>query len=241
MRRQYFGWMYIVLAFVLTFYGGFMIIYNLNHDKAPSILSIVFFCFGVVLFIIYLVLLIITLVRKKKAPVTVVSEIKKEEVEEFKPEVKEEVKKEESTPKVEKAAPRSDVVYERKTSYTSRSSSCGGSAYIKKVGYGPVIRVNESQILDMRTNTYYRLQGNIVHQEGSGPVYEISGNRIRSAFGGYLYEISGSSINKVYGGYYASLSGGYITLVDLSEKYEITDSLSTKQILAVVALLFGEY
>ena len=113
--------------------------------------------------------------------------------------------------------------------------------YVKKVGYGPVLRVTGNRILDMRNNTYYRVQGSIVSQDGSGQAFEINGNRIRSAFGGYLYEISGSNINKVFGGFYASISGNYITLFDLSEKYETTGSLNQKQLLVVAALLFGTY
>lgn len=108
----------------------------------------------------------------------------------------------------------------------------------KKVGYGPVLRVEEDEILDMRSNTYYRTDGNIVKRSSSGPVYEISGNRIRSAFGSYLFEISGGSVYKTFGGFYASISGGYLQTYDLSEKYEISGSLSIKQQLAVVALLF---
>ena len=91
----------------------------------------------------------------------------------------------------------------------------------------------------MRSNTYYRIQGNTVNQDGGGPVFEISGNSIRSAFGGYLYEISGNNINKIFGGFYASISGNYITLFDSSEKYEITDRLNQKQLLAITALLFA--
>ncbi|MBO4541521.1 MAG: hypothetical protein J5736_06060 [Bacilli bacterium] len=117
----------------------------------------------------------------------------------------------------------------------------GGSAYINKVGYGPVLRVEEEEILDMRSNAYYRIEGKQVKRLGSGPVYEISGNRIRLAFGGYLYEISGETVNKVFGGYFASFSGGYLQTFDLKEKYEISGSLSLQQKLAVVALLFGTY
>ena len=114
-------------------------------------------------------------------------------------------------------------------------------AYIKKVGYGPILRVSEEQILDMRSNTYYTIDGNIVKQNGYGPVYEIRGNMIKKAFGSYLYEISGSNVSKVYGGYYASFSGHYLQLNDLSEKYEFTDSLSLKQNLVVIAIIFGDY
>ena len=93
----------------------------------------------------------------------------------------------------------------------------------------------------MRNNVYYRIEDNMVKQEGSGPVFEIRGNQIKNAFGGFLYELSGGNINKIYGGFYASISGNYITLFDLSVKYELTGQLSKKQTLAVVALLFGKY
>ncbi len=91
----------------------------------------------------------------------------------------------------------------------------------------------------MRSNTYYRIEGNMVNRSGSGPVYEISGNRIREAFGSYLFELSGSNLNKIYGGFYASISGGLLKVYDLSEQYEIPTSLNRKQILVIAALLFG--
>ena len=92
----------------------------------------------------------------------------------------------------------------------------------------------------MRSNTYYRLENNILMQDGYGPIYEIRSNQVKDAFGGYLYELSGSNINKTFGGFYASISGNYITLYDGSIKYEMSDSLSKSQILAVIALLFGK-
>lgn len=63
----------------------------------------------------------------------------------------------------------------------------------------------------------------------------------KEAFGNYLYEISGSNINKVFSGFYASAGRNYIILYDLSVKYEITDNISKKQLLAISALLFGRY
>ena len=110
---------------------------------------------------------------------------------------------------------------------------------MKKVGYGPVLRVTGSEILDMRTNTYYRIEGNRVNQCGYGPMFEISGSRIRAAFGGYLFEISGDNVSRTFGGYYASFSGAFLKTHDLSEQYEISGSLSLRQRLVVVALLFG--
>ena len=112
---------------------------------------------------------------------------------------------------------------------------------MKQVGYGPVLRIEGNRIVDMRSNTYYRIEGDRLMQEGYGIRYEIRGNAIRDAFGGFLYEYNGSSINKTFGGHYASVSGNYITVYDLSMKYEMTGDLSKKQILAVAVLLFGRY
>lgn len=233
MRRQYFAWTYLVLAIVLTAYSGYSIIYNINHQKDVPVLGIVFLTIGGVMLALFLILFIISAFQKKKTPVMDVTN-EPEKVEE----VVVEKKEEEEPASVEKPRPKT---YQKDVTYQSNrtvSRSYGGSAYIKKVGYGPVLRVEEDEILDMRSNTYYRIDGNIVKRSGSGPVYEISGNRIRSAFGSYLFEISGGSVYKTFGGFYASISGGYLQTYDLAEKYEISGSLSIKQQLAVVALLF---
>ena len=93
----------------------------------------------------------------------------------------------------------------------------------------------------MRNYTYYRIEGNAVTQEGYGLRFELRGNQIKDAFGGYLYEINGGNINKVFGGFYASVSANYITVFDLSAKFELSGALSQKQLLVVSALLFGDY
>ena len=240
MRRQYFAWSYLVLALILTIYGGYSAIYSLTHQKDIPTLGIVFLIIGGTMLVLFLVLLAISLFQKKKAPVMVEAkepEIIEEKVEEPVVEEKEEIEpipvKEESLKRYQK-----DVTYQ---SNQSVSRSYLGSAYIKQVGYGPVLRVEEDEILDMRSNTYYRLEGNYVKRSGSGPVFEISGSKIKHAYGSYLYEISGGSVYKTFGGYYASISGGYLQAHDLQEKYEISGSLSLKQQLAVVAILFGSY
>lgn len=237
MRRQYFAWTYLVLAIVLTAYSGYSIIYNINHQKDVPVLGIVFLTIGGAMLVLFLILFIISAFQKKKTPVMDVTN-EPEKVEEKVEEVVVEKKEEEEPALEEKPLPKT---YQKDVTYQSNrtiSRSYGGSAYIKKVGYGPVLRVEEDEILDMRSNTYYRIDGNIVKRSGSGPVYEISGNRIRSAFGSYLFEISGGSVYKTFGGFYASISGGYLQTYDLAEKYEISGSLSIKQQLAVVALLF---
>ena len=241
MRRQYFYWTYLVIAILLTVYGGYLLIYNLDQGKGVSILCLVCLIIGVVMLITYLTLFLIKWSKKKKAKEAASIEIEKDEEE---PQV--EAPKEEKIPaKPQQKA--DDVVYvsNRKSTYERKERPASryreGTAYIKKVGYGPILRVDGNRFLDMRTNTYYRLEGNNVFQEGSGPVFEIHGNKIRSAFGSYLYEISGGSINKIFGGFYASISGHYIPLYDSSEKYEMSDDLDKTQILVVAALIFGSY
>ena len=236
MRRQYFAWTYLVLSIVLTIYGGYSIIYNLSHKKDIPVLGLIFFIVGAVLLLIFLVLLLVSFIQKKLHKEE--KAIEAQEPEPVKDEAKPEVKEEQS-PKV-KVTPKRDYEYAPRSKNVS-SSFDGGSGYVKLVGYGPVLRINEQEILDMRSNTYYRIEGNLVKQLGSGPVFEISGNRIRLAFGGYLYEISGGNVSKTFGGYYASISGGYLQTLDLKEKYEIPSDLNLKQKLAVVALLFGSY
>ena len=243
MRRQYFYWTYLVLCFVFIIYGGYNLIYNFNHGKGLSIISLVMLIIGSVLLIIYLILFLITYLNKKKRVKQDDRVIEEESLIEEKrkePKPVEEEKKSEPEP-VKKTAPRDEAIYERSPRPQSRYDIDWASGYVLLVGYGPVLRLSENRILDMRNNTYYRIEGNIVKQEGSGPVFEINGRKIRSAFGGYLYEISGSNVNKVFGGFYASFSGNYLTTYDSKEKYEVPGSMTIQQQLAVVALLFGAY
>ena len=252
MRRQYFYWGYLVLAIVATVYGAYSIIYSINHEKEIPILAITFASVGIVMLLIFAVLFTISLFQRKKIANNQYIETEEEYEEEL--ELQEEKIEQPQTEVAEAEEPveepteeepveaeeddSGEVVFER-----VRPASCfrGGSAYINKVGYGPVLRVSGPQIVDMRTNTYYRIEDNYVKREGSGPVFEISGNKIKAAYGSYLYEISGSNVNKVFGGFYASISEGSIQLYDLSERYEISDSLNLSQKLAVVAILFGTY
>ena len=237
MRRQHFAWTYLVTAIVLTIYGAFNLIYNHVKGKEMSILGLVFLIVGASLLVVYFVLLLISLSQKKK----IVTEEKPVEKE---PEPVIETKKEITPTKVEKPATPVRSSPKKEVIYTSRSSSSrfnDDTIYVRKVGYGPVLRVTGPEILDMRTNTYYRIEGHLVKQVGSGPIFEISGSRIRHAFGGYLYEISGDNVNKTYGGFYASFTGNYLQTYDLKEKYEIDGRLVLAQKLAIVALLFGAY
>ena len=224
MRRQRFWWTYLAGAIVCTVYGGFTLIYHFRHDNGLSVHALVLLILGVLALILFLVLYVISLCENKK---------------------KEQAKIEEKVVETQKTV---TPTINRKRDYeyaprqTSRSQDYyDHDAYVRLVGHGPVLRVTGARILDMRSNTYYRIQDNMVYQDGSGPVFEISGNKIRSAFGGYLYEISGSNVNKIVGGFFASISGNMITKYDASERYELSDRLNTKQLLVVIALLFGQY
>lgn len=234
MRRQRFWWTFLVGGLVCTIYGGFTLIYHLNKGNGLKVHALILLILGVAALLLYLVLLLLTLLQnKRKQQEQPVEPVKPVEEKESAPiEVKEENKPE------PKPAPRQrDYEYVREP---RRSGPTYVDAYVKKVGYGPVLRFFGNQTLDMRTNTYYRFQDNYVYQDGGGVAYEISGKRIRNAFGGYLYELSGSNISKTYGGFFASVSGNYISKYDNSERYETTNSLTSSQILLAVVLLFGE-
>ena len=239
MRKQRFIWSIVVIAFVATGYGAFSLIYNYKHDKGLSIPGLVLLILGLAAFVLFSVLYIAEFSRQRRIKNEPAPKIEEPKVDALKKE--ENTAKTDSKP-IQKPSKSEKEEYTPRTKSTYESSSRYVSTiYVKQVGYGPVLRVDGNRILDMRTNTYYRIENGLVKQEGYGPLFEIRGNQIKNAFGGYLYELSGSNINKVYGGFYASISGNYITLYDLSIKYETTDSSSKNQILAVAALLFGKY
>ena len=239
MRKQYFYWIILVFAIVATIYGAYGLIYNYNHGKGLSVYALVMLVAGVIALVFFLATYIpLYVVSKRKKEEKMIIEEKPQEEEA--PVVKEDKPAPPVTPEPKLEPVKKEYTPREQKAYSS-SSSYSSIVYVKQVGHGPLLRINGERILDMRSNTYYRLENNRLMQEGYGPVYEIRGNQIKDAFGGYLYEISGSNINKVFGGFYASISGNYITLFDLSIKYEMTDSLSKNQLLAAAALLFGKY
>ncbi len=256
MRKQYFTWIIAVFGIIGTVYGAYSLAYNSSHGKGLSVAGLFLLIFGAIALAFFCGWAVsVYIANKKRAKRTSVPEEKPSEKMEEKevvaaPETKETPAPSPETTSEEKKEPEPEPEPETKKvafsyedtprrSYGSSSSYSYSTSYVKRIGYGPILRVEGSRIVDMRSNTYYRIEGNSVMQDGYGIRYEIRGNQIRDAFGGYLYEINGSNINKVFGGFYASISGNYITLYDLSEKYEMTDSLSKKQLLVVSALLFG--
>lgn len=245
MRRMHFGWIIGVLGIFGTVYGTYLLIYHSNRGNGLNSTALILLIVGIVALFAFIVISVGSLYarRKNKANsyndsgeenITVVVENSQESVENSTISEIEETKQ---------TSIKKEYDYEHKNEkvYAPSTSSYSSTVYVKQVGYGPLLRINGDRILDMLTNTYYRIEGNLVKQEGYGPVLEIRGNQIKEAFGNYLYEISGNNINKVFGGFYASVSGNYITTYDLSLKYEMTDSLSKRQILVVAAMLFGKY
>lgn len=237
MRKQNLLWIIAVFGIVGSAYGGYLLIYHLNHGNGLSLPALFLLIFGALALIIFLGTYIpLTIIDKKKRgePTTL--------IEEKKPFEEQKVTEEKAKPtaQMNKVEQHPYIPKQERVSYSS-SRYDSPTVYIKKVGYGPIMRVENGRILDMRNSTYYRFEGNMLMQEGYGPVYEIRGNQIKNAFGGFLYELSGSNINKVFGGFYASISGNHITLYDLSVKYEMTGSLTKNQILAVAVLLFYKY
>ena len=244
MRKQRFQWALMVFEIIGVAYGGYSLIYNQVHGDPLPVLGLVLLILGILCLAFSIAWLIAIHFANKKRdqqnPLPSEPEVAEapaaQEVEPTKPEPK---PSEDPKPETRREQPSSAPQRERVS--RSTSSSFSSTVYVKRVGYGPVLRIEGSRVLDMRSNTYYRIEDNTVMQEGYGIRYEIRGSQIKDAFGGYQYELSGSNINKVFGGFYASISGNYITLYDLSEKYEMTDSLSKKQILVACALLFGRY
>lgn len=245
MRRIYLVWVIAVFGIVGTTYGAYSLIYAFNHGKDFPVYGLLLLILGLLALITFLSIYIASYIsnKKKKNEPVIPSEDNNVEEEEV-----ESISNEETIAPPLDSEPRPknedrDEYVPRSTnnSYRSSSSYSVSTIYVKQVGYGPLLRIEGGRVVDMRTNTYYRIENNMVMQDGYGPVFEIRGNQIKDAFGGYLYELSGSNINKVFGGFYASISGNYITLYDSSIKYEMTDSLSKRQILVVAALLFGKY
>ncbi|MBE6135318.1 MAG: hypothetical protein E7179_04880 [Erysipelotrichaceae bacterium] len=243
MRRYYLPWTIMVIGTIGLAYGAHLLFYHSSKGEGLYIPGLLLLIFGILFLIPSIAANIYYVVKRRKEFAASIDEKQKEI------EAKEE-KAEEPAPAIKPKEEKVEMVQHRREerpTYTPRreieapSRPTYSTSYVKKVGYGPVLRVCGPQIVDMRSNTYYRIEGNIVKEDGGGPRFEIRDNQIRDIYGSYLYEINGSNINKVYGGFYASISGSYITLYDLSEKYEMTDDLSKKQILAVAALLFGRY
>ena len=250
MRKQYWPWMVLVFGIVGTAYGTHLLIYHYNHGKfsLPALVLLIFGGIALILMIIYLILMYLAKKHHHDIPPTLEEEPVKEEPIKEEPVIEEPIKEEpqndeapkEETPEPEIEDKEDEDYYEEPSPRPSRYQSYS-TVYVKLVGYGPILRIEGPRIIDMRSNTYYHIDGGFVYQDGYGLRYVIRGNQIKDAFGGFLYELSGSNINKVFGGFYASISGSYITLYDLSDKYEMTGSLSKLQILAVAALLFGKY
>ena len=238
MRRIYLVWCIAVFGIVSTVYGSYLLIYHFNHGSRLNIPSLILLIFGSIALILFLILYIPFLIKQKKKKNGAVLSMEEHDIEEEDVEPIVEEEKPAVTSKAEPRQEKEEYVPSTNNTYRSSSSYSVSTIYVKQVGYGPLLRIEGTRVIDMRTNTYYRIENNMVMQEGYGPVFEIRGNQIKDAFGGYLYEVSGSNINKVFGGFYASISGNYITLYDLSEKYEMTDSLSRRQLLVVAALLF---
>lgn len=249
MRRYYLLWSIAVFGIFGTIYGAYLISYHFNYGNGLNTAALILLIAGAMSLLTFLFTYIPIYLKNKKKKEEPIP-IKEETMEEEETLVEEPVKKQPvEEPVVEEAPtdeePEEDEEYDSEPGRSSYSYSIydspSSTVYIKQLGRGPLLRVDGYRIFDMRTNTYYRIEGNMVKQEGCGPLYEIRGNQIKNAFGGYLYEISGSNINKIYGGFYASISGNYITLYDLSVKYEMSDTLNKTQLLAVAVLLFGKY
>ena len=255
MRKQYWPWMILVFGIVGTAYGTHLLIYHWTNSQKFSIWSLVLLIFGAIALAFSIVLMVMRYIANKKQPV--VQPVIEPETEEGKPIIDEPSQEEEPQNEIQQEEqPETEIEDEQEEEHPIEEEDdyeeptprpmpnhyrSYSTVYVKKVGYGPILRVEGNRIIDMRSNTYYHLENGFLYQDGYGVRYEIRGNQIRDAFGGYLYELSGSNINKVFGGFFASISGNYIATYNLSDKFEMTDSLSKQQLLAVTVLIFGKY
>ena len=233
-RKQYIDWLTTVLGIFGVTYGGYLLAWHYNQGNGLNVLALVLLIVGIISLLFSIVLFTFRFIYYKKTKDAVIPTQNEEVTKDAT--IKEEIVVE---PKPKQNPTKSKTEYTERSYPSSYSYSASSTIYVKLLGHGPLLRIEGSQILDMRNNTYYRIEGNIVKQDGYGPLFEINGNQIRNIYGGNLFELSGSNINKTLGGFYASISGNYVTLYDSSRKYEITDSLSKVQILAVAALLFN--
>ena len=202
MRRQHFELSFVVLGLVLAIYGAYSLIYNYANNKDIPGLGIAFLIVGATLLLLYLGLFIISLVQKKNRLVEQDQQVEEPISEQVstngnveEPIEEELIEKEPIEDLVEEDdSSDEEYVHRERISYQRNRSiydSDGGSGYVKKVGYGSVLRIENNRILDMRTNTYYVIEENVINELGGGPVFEITGNSIKLSFGSYLYEISG--------------------------------------------------
>ncbi len=231
-RKQYIGWLAAVVGIFGTVYGAYLLYWHHSHGNGLNIPALIWLIVGIVCLIFAIVLFTVRYIASKKRKETTPSPSKEGK--------EEEDRREESQIRGSQFEEfqEEEVEFIRVPTRSYYDSYDAPTVYVKLIGEGPLLRIEGPRIHDMRDNAYYRIEGGKVNQEGYGPRFEIMGDRIRDAFGGYLYEISGDNINKVFSGFYASISGNYITVFDLSRKYEMTGSLSRKQILVVAALLF---
>ncbi len=248
--KRHIDWLLAVFGIFGTAYGGYLVLWHYGHGNGIHFLGMLLLVLGGISLLLFLLLMVPRALgrwRRGKKAVTEESaaeeaeEAPTESVEEKAPEVEEGAAEEEAeeTPLEEMPQPGGedwDCVSDG--SGSSYQDSYAPTVYVRLLGHGPILRIEGARILDMRDGTYYRIEGDTVYQEGYGPRFEIRGSSIKDAYGGGLYELSGSFINKVYGGAYASMDGNWITLLDGSRKYEISDSLSRKLVLALAALLF---
>ena len=66
MRKQSFYWTYLVIAIVLIMYGGFSIIYNINHHKDIPDYGVILLIVGGVMFVIFLILFLSLFFKRRK-------------------------------------------------------------------------------------------------------------------------------------------------------------------------------
>ena len=150
MRRINFWWTYLVGCIVCIAYGGGTLIYHFSKGNGLSVHALILLIIGGVCLVIFLVLYIVSLIQKKTQA---------SEQQEPAPEIVEDVNNEEPVEEEpqEVSSQSDDVDYAHiehinptNISHRPSSSNGGRTIYVKKVGYGPVLRFEGDRILSLQ-------------------------------------------------------------------------------------------
>lgn len=163
MRKYYLSWSILVIGIIGAAYGSHLLFYHVSKGEGLFVPGLILLLFGIVFLIPSIAANIYYVVKHRKQFTASIDEKQKE--------LKgEEEKAEEPTPVIKPKEEKVEMVQHRREerpTYTPRreiekeapSRPTYSTSYVKKVGYGPVLRVCGPQIVDMRNNTYYRIEG----------------------------------------------------------------------------------
>ncbi len=162
-RKQYIDWLATVFGIVGVSYGGFMLLWHHNRGNGTNPLALTLLILGLVSLAFGLAMLLSRHIAAKKRK-TDVALPPKEEVKEEAPD-----QEDESEEAIDDEEPGPEPKSYRERPDRSRPRPSGGyssfsTAYVRLAGYGPLLRFDGTRVLDMRSNTYYRIEGDYVYE-----------------------------------------------------------------------------